>query len=125
MEPVSRQYEFSASARGIAWAGIACVYTLQTLFAIAYCETGAVGAAITSALFVAPAIFMGLSKNPYRSIGACLAIIPFLIWAGQVTCVTPDNPGLAYTSVFMFGIPISIAVGLLVGWLVKYENDAL
>jgi hypothetical protein len=118
-------YVFPPRTKAIAWGCIGVVFALQTLFTIIYCKGGELAAAITSALFVAPAVFMAFTRNPYRSIGACLTIVPFLMWAGHVTCVAPTSPGLAYASVLMFGVPVSIAVGLLTGWVVEDRKDAL
>ena len=69
-------------------------------------------------MFVAPAIALAFTKSAYRAIGATVGILPFLIWAGEVTCVNPDlskGPSLAYASVLLFGIPTSVVIGFLFG----------
>ena len=104
--------------RFIAWFLILLILVGQTIFGVAVCGAESLWSVFASLMFVAPAIAFGLTTRAYRAIGAVIGILPFLIWAGEVTCVNPDpskGPSFAYASALFFGIPTSLVIGFLFG----------
>lgn len=69
-----------------------------------------------------PAVLSLLRTNPLGAIGACLFIVPWMLFAYYVDCVKPYAGGgasLAYVTVLLYGTPGSIIGALLTPWLTR------
>jgi hypothetical protein len=105
-----------------AYGAIALVLAFQVYFSVEYCNSGIFGLFVPTLIVLAPAIGFSFTRNPYRTVGACLGILPFLYWANLAECVRPYPGGgaaMAYVAVFLFGIPVSVLMGFLAGGITQ------
>jgi hypothetical protein len=89
---------------------------LQGYISAVHCHHGIFKLMDVTAVVLSPAIIFLLLSRPASSIGASVAVAPFIVWANYQECIKPYAGGgasMAYVVVFLFGIPASIGVGLL------------
>lgn len=98
------------------------VFALQSISGIVFCGVGPSDLWSVTAVLLAPAVAMLFSANAYRTVGACLTVVPFVLWANYMDCrVDEGGTQLAYVPVALLAIPLSI-VG---GWLANRATGAL
>lgn len=87
------------------------------------------GAIFYSAVLLAPALFMSLSKNPIRGLGAASTMGAILVWQTYYL-VSPEITGsgsgdaiLAGILPLLYGIPFSMIVGFTIGSKYKVGTE--
>lgn len=98
---------------------IVLFYMLQTAYALFACDGNVLGMWVATTIALFPAFVAVAFGSTAATIGACLAQLPFVLWANYAECVEPYTGGgakMAYVIVFLFGVPISAFIALLAGW---------
>ena len=114
----------SGRARWIGITAIAGVLLLQALIGFG-CYRQDLGMFVTGLLYfllvpLLPAALSLLRANPLGAVGACLMVVPWMLFAGYVDCVKPYAGGgasLAYVAVLLYGTPGAILGALITPWL--------
>lgn len=114
----------SGRARWIGITAIAGVLLLQALIGFS-CYRQDLGMFVTGLLYfllapLLPAALSLLRANPLGAVGACLMVVPWMLFAGYVDCVKPYAGGgasLAYVAVLLYGTPGAILGALISPWL--------
>lgn len=115
-----------AHARWIGVAAIAGVVVLHTFIGFG-CYRQDLGMFVTGALYfllipLLPAAFSLLRANPLGAVGACLMVVPWILFAYYIDCVKPYTGGgasLAYVAVILYGTPGAILGALITPWLTR------
>lgn len=114
----------SGRARWIGITAIAGVLLLQALIGFG-CYRQDLGMFVTGLLYfllvpLLPAALSLLRANPLGAVGACLMVVPWMLFAWYVDCVKPYAGGgasLAYVAVLLYGTPGAILGALITPWL--------
>jgi hypothetical protein len=95
-----------------AWIGFSCYGQDLVMFIM--------GIAWFLAISLLPAVLSLLRANPLGAVGACLLIVPWMLFAYYIDCIKPYAGGgasLAYVTVLLYGTPGAILGALVTPWL--------
>ncbi|HWT53589.1 MAG TPA: hypothetical protein VN066_02195 [Rhodocyclaceae bacterium] len=111
------------------WIGLAAIAgTVLLHAAVGFgCYRQDLGMFITGVLYfllipLLPAALSLLRANPLGAVGACLFVVPWILFAYYVDCVKPYAGGgasLAYVAVILYGTPGAILGALVTPWLAR------
>ena len=90
-------------------------YSVQTYDAVVHCHSSPLGLWALATIALVPAFGFLVAGRHLASVAATAAIIPFFVSANYQECVKPYEGGgaaVAYVLVFLFGMPLSLGVGL-------------
>lgn len=112
--------------RWIGIAAIAGVVLLHTVIGFG-CYRQDLGMFIMGVLYfllipLLPAVLALLRSNPLGAVGACLFVVPWILFAYYIDCVKPYAGGgasLAYVAVILYGTPGAIFGALVTPWLTR------
>jgi hypothetical protein len=93
------------------------VLVQQFAFALFSQSCGIFSMLLVGGIVLIPTAAFLISRTPLASVAACIALMPFLVWANNSECIQPYSGGgasMAYVVVFLFGIPASVIAGGLV-----------
>ena len=106
---------------------VAAVYSIQSYYSLRHCGQQFYGLWGATSILLIPALLFALGGRPRSTVGACIAITPFIVWANDAECVALYQGGgaaMAYVVVFIFGIPASLIVGAVIPQAERKHNVA-
>jgi hypothetical protein len=100
-------------------AAIVLCFLMQSTYERFFCGGGYLGFWPITAFVLLPAMAFLYSSNPAPAVASAIVIIVFSFWANRAECGPSAGGGapMAYVAVIFFGLPASIVVGLLAGYL--------
>lgn len=95
---------------------ILIVFAVQAVYGLFVCETSFFALMATTGVLLVPAFLWHRASSFGGVLGACVGLIPWIVWANHIECVAPYDGGgaaMAYVAVFFWGFPSSVLCGFL------------
>ena len=99
---------------------IAVVFAVQIVYALFVCDVNVLALMAVTGVLLIPAFLWLRVSSVGGVLGACVGLLPWLVWANHIECVAPYRGGgasMAYVAVFFWGVPSSLLCGFLLALL--------